>query len=196
MRTRRYLMVGVIFVVVAVGALASVPAVLGVADDPPSPTPQPVASPGAPLPPGQPATYESPDQRLADTGAQVPGFGGLYLDRDNSIVHVFMLDHSQLDAAKQAAESILGVERFSRKIREVRTEQAQYTIVQLSAWYEHVRMLSVPGIVSTDLSEGENRLAVGVEDTAAQAAVQAELAKLGIPLEAVIVRIEEPTRLL
>ncbi len=107
-----------------------------------------------------------------------------------------MLDHSQLDAAKQAAESILGVERFSRKIREVRTEQAQYTIVQLSAWYEHVRMLSVPGIVSTDLSEGENRLAVGVEDTAAQAAVQAELAKLGIPLEAVIVRIEEPTRLL
>ena len=80
-----------------------------------------------------------------------------------------------------------------KKIREVRPLQAQYTLKQLSEWYNkelrEARPLS-PEVTLTDLDEGKNRIEVGVACERDRDRVREELQKsltlLGVPLEAVI----------
>ena len=90
----------------------------------------------------------------------VPGFGGLFLDpNDNAIVYVYMADSSQQEAAEESARIILGRERFEQEIREVRVLQAQYSMRQLSTWYNLCgtpcgRWQKSPGLTSTKGTTG------------------------------------------
>ena len=155
------------------------------------------AAPQQPLPDAQ--VLKNSDQRLAEAGALVSGFGGIRSDRnDNDIIYVFMLDPSQQEEAAKAAQSFLGAERWSRT-KEVRVLQGQYTVPQLRDWYAvmHSRIreifsdLPYHGIKWSGVSEGRNRIFVAVSNGEAKALVEAELGRLGIPLEAVIVEVND-----
>ncbi|MFQ5872263.1 MAG: hypothetical protein ACE5JL_00475 [Dehalococcoidia bacterium] len=196
---RRMVVAGVVVVMVAlISGLYTTVMASGAPSTPPSPA---EAAPGTPSAQSEPdaARYKNMDQRLAEAGQRVPGFGGFFLDvGDNGIAHVYMVDPSQKDAAGEAVETILGPERFSRDIKEIRTLQGEYRIGQLVGWYHSLwrDVMVVPGVITTDLNEGKNRLVFGVENDEAKKAVEEELAKKGVPREAVIIEVVEPYRLL
>lgn len=156
-------------------------------------TPSPVAPTPTPdtLSRATPTAFKTMDDLLAEAGEIVPGFGGLFLDsKDNSIVYVYMLDPSQEEAAAKAAVSILGSEWFSRNIREVRVLQGEYRMADLTRWYNLMRdtVWSVPGLFSTDLDEGKNRIEIEMRPRrAAREEMEETLASLGIPREAVTI---------
>lgn len=157
-------------------------------------TPTPDLPSPTPTPP-EPAVREA-QRRIATPGGigeVVPGFGGFFLDaQDNSIAYVYMLDTTQQALAEEAARIMLGRERFDREIREVRVLQAQYSIGQLGEWYALVSssVHSVKGLVSTDLNEGENRIALRfVARPGVRQEVEALLDSLGIPREAIIIEV-------
>lgn len=148
--------------------------------------PGPTASPA----PGQPQVkeppYKNPDQRLAEAGAAVSGFGGAYLDpEDNGIAYVYMLDTSQQEEARRALEKYGGAERVAREIREIRLLQGQYSMADLSRWYQPLRMFWTEGVNTTDLAEHKNRILIRVLDEQTKARVEAEIDRLGIPRAAV-----------
>ncbi|MBI4497462.1 MAG: hypothetical protein HY689_06155 [Chloroflexi bacterium] len=152
------------------------------------------ASPTPTATPVDPAARAAAE-RAAQGGPDevIPGFGGLFLDpQDNRIAYVYLLDPSQQEAADRAARALLG----SRAIREVRVLQGRYTMGQLSAWYNRMRdtVWSVKGLVWTDLDERNNRIALGMApQPGAQEDVEAALAPLGIPREAVHIEVGCPT---
>lgn len=121
-----------------------------------------------------------------------PGFGGLFLDRDdNSIAYVYMLDPSQQEEAEEAARKELGETEFSR-IREVRTLQGQYSMSQLTRWYEWVRnsIWEVEGIQFTDLNEAKNRIQIGMSPRpGARVEMQDIVDSVSVPLGAVIIEV-------
>ncbi|MEX0762774.1 MAG: hypothetical protein WD208_10995 [Dehalococcoidia bacterium] len=127
------------------------------------------------------------DDRLAATGHDVPGFGGV--DWEDDGVYVYMMDTSQQEAAEQAARTLAQ----GRSISQVWTRQADYTMAQLASWYRPMYFAilgKIDGVQSTDLAEQKNRLHVGITSEEAQGPVEAELAELGIPREAVIIEVE------
>lgn len=74
---------------------------------------------------------------------------------------------------------------------------AKYDFSQLREWYKPLgSILSVKGVVFTDIGEGKNRLVIGVEkgDAAARKRVEQALAKLAVPREAVTLEETEPTQ--
>ncbi len=126
----------------------------------------------------------------------VPGFSGLFLDpNDNAIVYVYMADSSQQEAAEEAARIILGRERFEQEIREVRVLQAQYSMRQLSTWYNLMRdaVWSVAEVSWTDLNEGNNRIEIRMlPRPGARQEMEAALAPLNIPENAVVIEVGCP----
>lgn len=165
------------------------------------------ASPAPDQPQVKEPPYKNADQILAEIGAAVPGFGGYYLQYDPppcgyygalgpgcggpylGIAYVYMLDTSQQQEARRALEMLVGAERVSQEIREIRVLQGQYSMAQLSQWYAlwHALRASVliDGIYWTDLAEGKNRIELRVTEQAAKINVEAKLQGLGIPREAV-----------
>jgi hypothetical protein len=68
-------------------------------------------------------------------------------------------------------------------------------VVQLVAWRKSLnQLLSVPGVVFTDLDERQNRLKVGIEASTAREAIEAQVNNLGIPPEALIIEVTQPIR--
>jgi hypothetical protein len=139
------------------------------------------------------AEFKTMDDQLAEIAGDVPGFGGMFLDpQDNSILYTYLLDPSQKEEAEQAISRVFGPDVTAG--REVRVLQGQYSIGQLKAWYDpmYKAVLALPGVTATDLDEGNNRLWVGLEKAEAQAAVEAELDRLGIPRQVVTIEVEGP----
>ena len=66
-------------------------------------------------------------------------------------------------------------------------------MTELKQWYDDMQdaVWAVPGVNMTDLDEGKNRLEIGVDEKAVERAVEEELAKLGIPREALIIGVRE-----
>lgn len=80
----------------------------------------------------------------------------------------------------------------TRAERGVRVLQGQYSRGQLSEWYNLARNASgaVEGIVSTGLNEGKNRIEIGMYPRlGAREEMEAALAPLDIPREAVVIRV-------
>ena len=71
---------------------------------------------------------------------------------------------------------------------------AQYSFLDLYRWHEAVEsgVLTVPGVVLTDIAEDRNRMRVGVERASVAARVRERLASLGVPHEAVSIELASP----
>jgi hypothetical protein len=86
---------------------------------------------------------------------------------------------------------VYGADRFEGG--GVRVLEAKYGFLDLYEWRLKMRsvVFGVKGVVSLDIDETRNRIRIGLEEMQAQAAVEAELVKVGVPRDAVI--LEEAT---
>ena len=123
------------------------------------------------------------DDLLLRVERMAPGFGGMFIDPN-----VYLLDPSQLSAARSAIEAVFGPGLTAHG--GVRALQGQYTVSQLKAWTERANaILEVPGVTMVDLDEGKNRVTVGVEDDSRTQAVKQVLSSLKIPRKAIVVQV-------
>src|SRR5688500_10211747 len=128
-------------------------------------------------PPGA-APAKSIDDRFTAIGKAAPGFGGMFLR--NGTLNVYLVDRAQRTAARQAIEAAFGAEAVPAG--GVRFLAAEYSFNQLKAWQQRANALfELSGVVTTDIDEAANRVAVGVESASAARAVAKELAAAGIP---------------
>ena len=130
------------------------------------------------------------------TGLSVPGFGGLFFDRDSRTVTVYILEPFQ-QRAEELAFEVAGQETLER-YPNVRVLQGQYTWEQLQGWHDEINNGSqdliahrLPGgaWLSVYPDESENRLRVESNrerNPEAEAEVWDFLERFGVPREAVI----------
>src|SRR5688572_30788927 len=174
--------------VFAVGAFALV---LGACSDPAGPEPRA-------------SQYQRPritkehllrglDRELAQIAREVPGFGGLSRLPDGSAL-MLLTDPARASAARLAvaakARMLRGID--ANRI-EVRTVKFDY--LRLTDWKARLRSsLDVPGLVFLDIDEAANHVRVGIQQGTSHDIVAAEVAKLGIPSDAVTVENASPIR--
>jgi hypothetical protein len=132
------------------------------------------------------------DDLLVRVEQQVPGFGGMFVDRKGRLA-VYLLDTSQLAAARAAIEAVLGAD--SVPAAGVRALQGQYLVSQLKAWSEMAAVvLELPGVTAVDLDEARNRVAIGVEHKGRTRAVERALSAIAIPRQAVTIQVTQEIR--
>ena len=135
---------------------------------------------------------EGHDDLLVRVEQQVPGFGGMFIDREGRLA-VYLLDTSQLGAARAAIEAVFGVD--SVPAAGVRAMQGQYVVSQLKAWSEMATaILELPGVTTVDLDEARNRVAIGIEHKSRTRAVERALSAIAIPRHAVTIQVTETIR--
>jgi len=134
------------------------------------------------------------DDQLADVAKSVPGFGGMFISEDGAL-ELLLLEGTQASLAENAISAVFQLDAVPRG--KVRVRPAQYGFVQLKQWHDAVStdVLSLNGVVFTDLDESKNRLRIGVENSGMQKAVENKLAVSGVPQEAVIIEVTDPVRL-
>ena len=132
------------------------------------------------------------DDLLLEVARKVPGFGGMFIDAEGRLA-VYLLDTSQLPAARSAIESVFGSSRVPAA--GVRALPGQYGITQLKTWVERATaLLSTDGVTSVDLDEARNRVTVGIDDRSRQPAAERAVSSLRIPRKAVLIEVIGPIR--
>jgi hypothetical protein len=127
------------------------------------------------------------DDLLIRVEQQAPGFGGMFIDRDGRLA-VYLLDKSELGAARTAIEAVFGVDAVPAT--GVRALQGQYVVSQLKTWTEMAAgLLELPGVTAVDLDEARNRVAIGVEHKSRMPAVERALSATAIPRHAVTIQV-------
>jgi hypothetical protein len=160
-------------------------------DDTPVSPSTPPATPAQAMQPELPGT----DGEFVRLARQIPGFGGYWFDRDGSM-NVTLTDPSQESKVRALLEPVANLRRDDRGGRgaaSFRFHHADYDFVQLAGWHARLTpVLTVPGVVFTDADETANRIRIGISTPSARAAVEAEVARLNVPLAAVIVEHSAP----
>ena len=115
----------------------------------------------------------------------------MFLDGEGNL-NLYLQDTSRKAQAEASIERVFGVDRF--KGATVRVLEAKYGFLDLYEWRLKMRpvVLGMQGVVSLDIDETRNRITVGLEEMQVEAVVETELAKLGVPRDAVI--FEKATR--
>lgn len=133
------------------------------------------------------------DDSFEDVARLVPDFGGMSVDEDEQALDVYLLDPS---AEKVAAVASAITQVFGPIVPAggIRALEAQYGFSQLRGWYRALvgPILSIAGVVVTDIDEAANRLAIGIETPAAEPQIGEALSELGIPSDAVVITLMEP----
>jgi hypothetical protein len=125
------------------------------------------------------------DDIVAEVAKTVPGFAGMFLDGEGNL-NLYLQDASRKAEAEAAIASVFGAARFEGAA--VRVLEAKYGFLDLYDWRLKMRpvVFGMQGVVSLGIDETRNRISVGLEEMQVEAAVEAELAKLGVPRDAVI----------
>jgi hypothetical protein len=159
------------------------------------------------------------DDQFMRIAEQIPGFGGLFFD-ENGVLNVYMkaveappnataLRELQMRVVTAIAE-VMGQNFFAQArgprggpakqalpelAKESKILKGKFDVLQLAVWRKSLdQVLSMPGVVFTDLDEQQNRLTVGIEASTERKSIEAQVNALGIPQEAVIIEVTEPTR--
>ena len=108
-----------------------------------------------------------------------PTFGGLYFDRGT--LHVVLTDVNRNPAVvRRAITMVFNDARL--KTLPIHIEAGIYSFSQLAGWGRSLpKAFTVPGVVSIDIDEVRNRLAIGITSLESRAAAQAVLLGAGIP---------------
>lgn len=135
------------------------------------------------------------DEQLGEVAGRVPGFGGLFLDEANNLC-VYLLDVSQKKAVEEAIIAVFGADFIPPS--GVRPLKAQYSFSQLKTWHDRLTgpVLTIRGVVLTDLDEAKNRLRIGVEKREVIRRVEQKLVQLKVPRKAVIIEQTQPIKTL
>lgn len=132
----------------------------------------------------------------AEMAEELPGFGGFFRDAETGEFVVWIRNPTpdRVDAARELVRSYLG-----RPDLDVTAREADYDYRQLLAWHREVgrALLGPEGPITTGygIDERRNRLLVNVADTADVASVRDRLSEVGIPAEAVEVRVTGPAQI-
>jgi RTX calcium-binding nonapeptide repeat (4 copies) len=129
------------------------------------------------------------DDRFVEVAKRVPGFGGMFIDGTGT-VNVYLLDPGAavVAAAESELRAAFAPEGFEPG--QVQVLEGRYTFLELKAWHDRMAdVLTIPGVVLTDIDDAGNRLTVGVETRAVEHQVRQYLAAAGIPAD--VVDIEE-----
>lgn len=123
------------------------------------------------------------DDRMAALSADVPGFGGLYLD-DEGRLNVFLKD-TRLGSAFRTIDP------------DVQVHQADFEFARLHEWRLASRagVLAQEGAVFLDVDETRNRLRIGVDRAAGRTAMVGlakALRAAGVPSDAVVFEQADP----
>jgi len=146
---------------------------------------------GAPEDPHAAAQARSAEERGAallddlflEVAWQVQGFGGMYTDESGALF-VYLKDASRKANAERVIEAVFGTGRVP--LSGIQVLHGRYGFEELRDWHERlIDVLAIDGVSITDIDEANNRLTVGLERMELRAAVEDELARLGVPLEAV-----------
>ena len=159
------------------------------------------------------------DEKLIETAKRLDGFGGMFFDDDGNL-NVYLLEGDQrlsMEALKARraqiqttlsevfGEDLLTQRRIQRseleekplpkKFPEIKIIKGDYEIQQLARWRASAnRVLEIPGVVFTDLDEGQNRVTIGIESNVPREPIETILRKLGVPRKAVIIEETKPIR--
>jgi hypothetical protein len=131
------------------------------------------------------------DDKMVEVARRVPAFGGLFIG-PNKKLHIYLLDPAQRDAAGAAIKEVFGDEHLPEGVTHV--HQGQYGFLQLKQWHDRHRTttLAIPGVLQTSIHKSRNRMRIGVKHGGVIAQVEQELARLGVPREAVEIVEMEP----
>ncbi|TVP44874.1 MAG: hypothetical protein EA350_10715 [Gemmatimonadales bacterium] len=131
------------------------------------------------------------DAEFVRIARDVPGFGGVYYDERGTLVMVLAGDAPEISML--SLEAPLERLAIDPRAQPVRVQAAQYSFIELDAMHRNARpVLDINGVVFTDADERANRVRIGVSNPSARAAVESELQRAGVPLEAVIISDAEP----
>lgn len=129
------------------------------------------------------------DSALARVADTVPGFGGAFTDRRGHLT-VFLTDSRRAEAARQALAAIGGpVGAAAVRSRAVTVRQARFDYAQLFTWKTRLRsqVFQIPTVVSLDIREDENIIAIGVATDKDTSNVRRSIVQAGVPLAAAII---------
>jgi hypothetical protein len=117
---------------------------------------------------------------------QVPGFGGFFLDASGEPT-IYLARGVSRAPAEQALSAYMAARGLSAAALHVR--EARYGWQQLQRWQDAATngAFSVNGTVYVDNDETTNRVRIGVENIGTAGQVRAAAARLGVPVDAVIV---------
>lgn len=132
------------------------------------------------------------DDQLAQVASKVPGFAGftVFEETETKIEMTVLSTRSDWGVVSQVQQGLR--EEFGHEFgaTSFRISKVDYSFAQLKGWHDQLRakVLSLPGVVHADLDEAKNRLSIGVETlTSSARAVEAEIARSGVPREGVII---------
>ena len=127
----------------------------------------------------------------AELDRQIPGFGGVFLDRDGSPA-IYLTRGAGRGPAERALAGYLGARGLS--VASLHVREAQYGWQQLQRWQDAATdgAFQIPGTVFVDNDETSNRVLIGVENAGSIGQVRAALARSGLPDDAVIIDQVEP----
>jgi hypothetical protein len=131
------------------------------------------------------------DELMAWIAEKVPDFGGAFLGPDGKLnIYTLGTEDDGEGRLEQFVAGSLGRHQVSSGARLL---PARYGFGELKRWHDDaVSVFDVASVVLTDLDEARNRVRIGVETANDVNAVEAELGRLGIPLEAVDIEIIDP----
>jgi hypothetical protein len=123
-------------------------------------------------------------------GADIPGFAGAYFDRGCNLI-ILLVDLAYADRAKAAFRPLfrqrVASARHCPPSATIRIQRAQYSFAQLMEWLGAARpLVRIEGVSGLYIHVPQNRVVVRVTAREAARAVQAALARLGLPLEAFV----------
>jgi len=137
------------------------------------------------------------DAEFVQVAQEVPGFGGMFYDEAGNL-NVYMT-RGHIQAAQESelkanlARSIRARGRDVSTAHQMIIREGEFDFLQLAGWSERaLPVLSVPGVVFTDIDESQNKLVVGIESGTSLTHVEAALKMLDIPGEVVAFEITEP----
>jgi hypothetical protein len=146
-----------------------------------------------PTSPSDPTTMipaQGPDDPLA-LARQVPGFGGFFYDQQG-VPTIYLRDVRQRAAAERALQPYLSVRGLSGSALQIRRGDFDWAALERWQTQAGAEALAMRGAVWVDADEARNRVTIGVERGAADAAVRNAVTRLGVPAAAVVVQEVEP----
>lgn len=88
--------------------------------------------------PVNPATSFRPmNEMLLDVAKEVPGFGGMFLNRDEDVLYVYSVNNSDTAAYQRRIAAVFGQSRIPNG--GIRLIPGKYPLKQLADWYGPMR---------------------------------------------------------
>jgi len=140
------------------------------------------------------AEDEFPDEApLRALAAEIPGFGGLYLNSSGETVVYLTRSGAEGQARPVVDRWMRRYGPRGRRVPAVAFRTGAYDFRQLAQWRGAILpdVFGIRGVQSVDLDEAANRLRIGIVSEGAQEPVRGLLSRRGVPEDAALIAVED-----